>query len=261
MLPACTIAHTLWLSVLRRKDAYVLLILLAALPAALASLDIFGLGGAVRYVTDVGLLMAWLFGWILAVIVSTRELPAEEQNGTIFPLLAKPVSRWALVAGKWLGAWLAVTAATVCFYLVIAGITLLRGGSLSPAALLQAVVLHAAALAVLAAAGILFSTRLHGDAAATLTFALSAASFLVVPRIPEFLAQRTGWSAGILLFLYHLLPHFEVFDLRKRLVHDYGPADGRTVALVVLYGAALAGLFLCLAWLAYRNKRFERGRA
>jgi len=260
------VARILWLELLRKKDVYVLLILLGALLVTLVSLDIFGLGGVVGYLKDVGLLMAWLFGWVLAINVSSRALPEEERRGTIFPLLAKPVTRFEIVIGKWLGSWSVVAGATLLFYLLVAGVVLLSlpadasaRVALNPAAFLQGFVLHAAALAILTAVGVAFSTRMNHDAAATTSYVLSAAAFLVVPRVPEFLVKEHGFSASVLMGLYHLMPHFELFDMRKRIVHDFGPAPVTTFCLVLAYGALLTSILLLIAWIAYRQKRFSRG--
>ena len=261
-----TIAKIVWLQIIRRKDVYVLLILLAALLVTLVSLDIFGLGGIAGYIKDVGLLMAWVFGWILVINVSSRELPQEEGRGTIFPLLAKPVTRFDIVAGKWLGAWSVAAAATLLFYLLVAGVVLLSlpadlpaSVALNPGALLQAYALHCAALAVLAGLGVAFSTRMNHDAAATIAYVLSGTAFVVVPRVPEFLVKQSGLSNWVLMVLYHLMPHFELFDLRKRVVHNYGPAPAATFCLVCLYGALLTCAVILIAWMAYRRKRFSRG--
>jgi hypothetical protein len=62
----------------------------------------------------------------------------------------------------------------------------------------------------------------------------------------------------MLLFLYHLLPHFEVLDMRMRIVHDHGPAAWGAVGQAACYGLALAALFVLAAWLAFRNRRFTR---
>lgn len=253
------IAQTVWLQMLRRKDAYVLLILMGAMLVTLVSVDMFGLGGAVRYVTETGLLLAWLFGWILAVNVTARELPTEESRGTLFPLLAKPVTRLHLVAGKWLGAWTAVAGALLAFYALVTLTVLARGRLLDLTALLQGYVLHAGALGIIASIAILFSTRLNHDAAASMAYVLTAASFLVVPRVPEFVARESGFHAYALLFLYNVLPHFEVLDMRKRIVHDYGPAPWNVFLLALLYALLFTALFLALSWLAYHRKRFTRG--
>ena len=254
-----TIAGGVWRETLRKKDLYVLFILLAAMLIGLASMDIFGLGQISGYVKDMGLLSAWILGWILVINTSARLLPQEETRGTIFPLLAKPVTRFDVVAGKWLGAWSVVAAAILCFYLAIWGVVLLRGGLFIPAALLQAFLLHIAALAIVAALAVALSTRLNADAAATLTYVITGATFLILPRVPSLLTIQTGTSATALLALYYGLPHFELFDLRQRLVHDWGPASWSIVAGVLLYGILMVTVFLLLAWIGYRRRRFKRG--
>jgi ABC-type transport system involved in multi-copper enzyme maturation permease subunit len=252
------IAGVVWREVLRRKDIYVLFILLAALLVALLALNVFGLSGAVGYLKEIGLLLAWLFSWILAVVVSVRQLPQEEARGTILTLLAKPVTRGSLIVGKWLGAWSVVAAATLAFYLLLVGVVAGRGGSFGLAVLGQGFLLHLGLLAVLAAMGIMFSTRLNGDAAASLTFVLSLAAYLILPRVPDLIKQETGLRQTGLLILHYALPHLELFDLRRRLVYGYEPVASGVWLPVVLYGAVLTALLLLLAWLAYRRKRIGR---
>lgn len=259
MIRILSLAWVLWLAMLRKKDLYVLIILLGALLVTLVSMNVFGLSGMTRYVTDTGFLLAWVFGWILSVLVSARELPLEQARGTIYPLLAKPVTRAEVIIGKWLGAWTVVSAATLAFYALIVAVVLSRHARLDPTALAQAYILHAASLAVIVSLAMLFSTRLNSDAASTLSLVITGASFLVVPRIPEFLVSLEGFPAYALMLTYHLLPHFEVFDLRQRVVHDFGPMDWAPFWQVILYGSALTAIFLLLAWMAFRNKRFVRG--
>jgi ABC-type Na+ efflux pump permease subunit len=248
-----------WLEVIRRKDFYVLLVLSGALLLTLASVSILGMGGIAGYVKDVGLLMAWLFGWILAIGAATRELPEEETRGTVFPLLAKPVRRVELVAGKWLGVWTAVAAAVFVFYLLVFFVAWMRGSRMGVAEILQGYILHAGALGVLCALGIALSTRTNRDAAGSLGYVLSAAAFALAPRIPEFLAREQGFRGHALAALYYLLPHFELFDMRKRMIHGYGPMRWDVFAGVCVYGCVLTQLLLLLAWIGYRNKRFARG--
>ena len=256
---ALTVAQVVWRGVVRRKDAYVLLILSASLLAGMMALDVFGLGGVTAYLKDTGLLLAWFFSWVLAVSVATRELPQEETSGTIFSLLAKPVRRLDLVVGKWLGAWTVVSAATLVFYLLAMVLVLLKGGAFRVAVTLQGFVMHAAALSCIAAMGVAFSTRMNHDAAASLTYVLTGAAFIVVPRVPALVVREGPFGGTLLLMLYNLLPHFEVFDLRRRMVHDYAPIDFPSLAAILAYGFGLSALFLLIAWMAYRNKRFSRG--
>lgn len=255
-----TIASVVWIETIRKKDAYVLLTLLAVLLFALLSVDVFGLGGVAGYVKQIGLLFAWAFAWILAVTVSARELPQEEKQGTIYPLLAKPLTRFELVVGKWLGAWTVVSLCTCCFYAVIVLVAYMRESPFRWDSLLQGYLLHCAALAIICAIAMALSTRMNFDAASTFAFAVTGAAFLILPRIPNLMTLEAGLRGKALYVLYYALPHFELFDLRQRLVFDDGPAPWTVILQVLVYGAIMAAAFLLLAWIGYRNKRFARGR-
>jgi Cu-processing system permease protein len=260
MIRVITIAWTVWLEMIRRKDFYVLLILLVALLFLLLSINIFGLGGMVRYVADVGLMFAWLFSVILAVSLAGRQLPQEEAKGTIYPLLAKPITRMELLLGKWLGAWTGSAAATALFYAVVFAVVVLRGGAVAWATLGQALLLHGAFLAVINALALAISTRQSYGAAATLSYVLTGAGFVLAPRVPELVSNGQGFSESALMFLYYALPHLELFDLRQRVVHDvWGPAPWPVVLAVFGYGIVWTLVLVLLAWFGYRQKRFKRG--
>jgi ABC-type transport system involved in multi-copper enzyme maturation permease subunit len=227
----------------------------------LTSIDVFGKTGASRYVAEIGLMLTWLFSWVLTINLAVRQLPTEERSGTVFPLLAKPVTRREMIGGKWVGAWLAGLVATAFFYAVTAAVVRLRGGGLNPLTAAQALALHAGMLAVLAALAIALSTRLSQAAAATLCYLAAGVAFLLVPRIPEALASEDGPGRILLSAAYFGLPNFELFDLRRRLVHDWGAAPWPACAASLAYAAVWAALLLGLANLGYRRKFFRRGQA
>jgi ABC-type transport system involved in multi-copper enzyme maturation permease subunit len=256
---ALHIARLVWLEVLRRKDVYVLFILLGALLFSLMSVNVFGLGGVVRYVTDLGFLLAWLFSWILAISIAARQLPQEEQRRTIFPLLAKPVRRWELLLGKWLGAWTVASAGALAFYLAITAVAAAKGGRLQGVTWLQAFGLHAMLLAILTALAMALSTRESQGAAATLSYVLAVAAYAVVPRMSEFALQADGVRLQAMLALHYALPHFELFDMRQRLVHGWGAVGWGAWLQILAYGALWVAILLSAAWMGYRDKRFQRG--
>ena len=256
-----TIATVVWIEMLRKKDIYVLLILLSALLLTLLSVDVFGMSGIAGYVKDLGLLSAWLFAWILATTISARQLPDEEKRGTIYSLLAKPVTRLELILGKWFGVWSVVCFATFCFYTLIALVVHVRGGSFRPQALLQGYILHTAALAIICSLALALSTRMNLDAAATFCFVLTGAAFLILPRVPDLIVRTDLGSiqSASLMALYAVLPHFELFDMRQRLVHETSVVEWSTIALVLYYGIHMTVVFLLAAWLGYAKKKFSRG--
>lgn len=258
MTRVLVIAQNVWRETLRRKDVYVLLILALAFLVILMSLNIFGLRRLVGYVKETGLLLAWIFGWILTIGVSVRQLPQEEKTGTIFSLLAKPVKRHELLLGKWLGAWIISGAATAFFYLLLAIVVRVRSGYLGVTLTLEALLLHMCFLGVLAAMAILFSSRMNSDAASSLTAVISVAAYLVLPQIPWVVAETGGWEMNGLLFLYYALPHLELFDLRLRMVNGLAPVGAGPFFMIVGYAFLMTAILLILTWILYRRKRFNR---
>src|SRR5256886_9446737 len=110
----------------RRKDFYVLFVLTAVITLLLGSLNFFNDDKIVRYLKEICLLLIWISALAIAVGMSARQIPAERENRTIFPLLAKPITRGQLIAGKFLGCWLAWGLGLIVFYLFFCVITMSR---------------------------------------------------------------------------------------------------------------------------------------
>src|SRR5215472_17529413 len=101
----------------RRKDFYVLFVLTAVITLALAWANLFHDPKIVRYLKEVVLLLIWISALVIAITTTARQIPAERENRTIFPLLAKPVTRGQVILGKFAGCWLACGLALIVFYL------------------------------------------------------------------------------------------------------------------------------------------------
>src|SRR5438270_8027820 len=104
----------------RRKDFYVLFVLTAVITLLLGSVSFFNDAKIVRYLKEVVLLLIWVSALVIAITTTARQIPAERENRTIFPLLAKPVTRSHVVLGKFLGCWQANGIALLVFYLFFA---------------------------------------------------------------------------------------------------------------------------------------------
>src|SRR6516225_9896333 len=107
----------------RRKDFYVLFILTALLTLMLGFVNFFHDDKIVRYLKEICLLLIWASALVIAIATTARQIPAERENRTIFPLLAKPVTRGQVVVGKFAGCWLACGIALVVFYFFFAVVT------------------------------------------------------------------------------------------------------------------------------------------
>lgn len=111
----------------RRKDFYVLLVLTAVFTGLLGSVSFFNDPKIARYLKEICLLLIWISSLVICITTAARQIPAEKENRTIFPLLAKPVTRWQVVFGKFLGCWLACGIALLVFYLFFAIVSESRG--------------------------------------------------------------------------------------------------------------------------------------
>src|SRR3954465_2518468 len=100
----------------RRKDFYVLFVLTALLTLLLGSMKFFNDQHIVGYLKEISLLLIWISALVIAVGTAARQIPAERENRTIFPFLAKPVTRAQVILGKFLGCWLACGVALLVFY-------------------------------------------------------------------------------------------------------------------------------------------------
>ncbi len=116
----------------RRKDFYVLFVLTALITLLLGSVSFFNDAKIVRYLKEVCLLLIWVSSLVIAIGTAARQIPAERENRTIFPLLAKPVTRGQVVLGKFLGCWLACGVALLMFYVFFGVISESRGGGEAP---------------------------------------------------------------------------------------------------------------------------------
>jgi ABC-type transport system involved in multi-copper enzyme maturation permease subunit len=230
-----TIARLTFLEAARRK------ILLAALLLGLLFLIIYGLGFhflIVETEKSVGnnnllqlneirnfLLMAGMFvvnflTSIMIVLTSVDTLSGEISSGTIQTLASKPIRRWEIVIGKWLG-----FAGMLTLYLLLMGggvmvIVFLRTGYTAPHPLRALELIWLNAL-VLLSFSILGGTTLSTLANGVLVFGLYGIAFLGgwIEQIGSFLpnqsASHTAVNIGIITSL--IMPSEALW---KRAAHE-----------------------------------------
>ncbi len=102
--PLIPLMRTVWLQVLRRKDVYLLALVMALFVAGAVTARFLGSGSAhmAPFVASLGYSLSSSLAALLAVIIGARQLPAEIESRTIYPVLAKPVDRDQVVWGKFL---------------------------------------------------------------------------------------------------------------------------------------------------------------
>lgn len=243
------------LDLYRRKDLFVLAVLSLVVLVPLSMAQPFGVSSASRYMNEVAMLLIWVFSVVVGLGVSSRLFPPEFESRTIYPLLAKPISRGVLLFGKYLGALVASISALLFFYLLYGIMVGLRQGAWFPPVYWQALLLHACFAMMLAAIGLLGSLAMTPSANITLCSIATAGMLLFGGRLPIY-AQNAAAPAKWLAWLaYAIGPHFEFFDMRQRLVHGWGAVGWGVCLLAVAYAIMYSAACLMLAGALLRRRK------
>jgi Cu-processing system permease protein len=242
----------------RRKDFYVLLILTVLITLILGSVNFFNESNVVRYLKEVCLLLIWIASLVIAITTSARQIPAERESRTIFPLLAKPISRSEVLVGKFLGCWLASGVALVCFYLFFGVISAAREHGLPIGGYLQAVTLHWFMLAVVIALALLGSLVFAAPSSNnTICFVVIGGILLLGRHLHKIAVGKGGFSEALLTGIYYVIPQLGWFDVRERIVHNWAAVDAVSFLVALAYALAYAGAILYVACWVFRRKRLQ----
>ena len=252
------IGRAMLIELVRRKDLYVLGLLVLVFVGAAAAIDFFGVEGVEAYLRELSATLALLFSVIIAVAVVARQIPRESERKTLVPILAKPVTRWQFLFGKFLGAVACFTVALAVFWACSALIWVSKGMTLT-GVLVQGIVLQWLGLVMLTALALLFST-LVSETPVGVTLSLLAYFLLkgFTSNIHVLGSSATGVGAWAIGLLYTVVPHFEFYDTTQMvalapLSKGLGPVDW---LFFVGYALGYTAIFLAGAWLAFRRKRF-----
>ena len=239
----------------RRRTLPVLVLFGCGVIISSAFLSFFQLGVEIKFFKDVAMTVIFLFGTVATLILVSTQLSGEIESRTIYNVLSKPVRRWELVCGKFVGTIIAIALSIAPMVgILIFFIYTDRGGSLLEA--VKASYLLWLAFAVLAAVALgiaSFSTSIIAAAVTVLLLVVSYLKGAVTTYIA--LVSRSRVDVYLGQGLYYLLPNFENFNARTAVVHDRlipWAYLGRTS----LYALALVTLCLYLSVQIFEEREF-----
>ena len=239
----------------RRKDFYVLFVLTALITITMASMSFFNEAKIVRAVKELCLLLIWVSSLVIAVTTAARQIPVERENRTLFPLLAKPVTRAQVILGKFWGCWLATGLTLLVFYLFFVVIGATRDGQWPIAASFQALTLHwfmlGIVIAMTALGSLVFAAPSSNN---TITFVLVLGILLLGRHLNKVALRLDEPLQTIAYAIYYVIPHLELYDVRDLLVHNWGSIPWLVWLGAIGYAAVYAGLFLFGACLIFQRK-------
>ena len=240
----------------RRKDFYVLFVLTIIICLIMGSINVFNDSNIIRYVKEICLLLIWVSSLIIAITTTARQIPAEKEQRTLLPLLAKPLSRTELLVGKFLGCWIVCGLALMCFYVFFGALAASREHHWPLLSYAQAAFLHWMALGVIVALSLLGSLVFAAPSSnSTICFAVVATILCIGRYLDKFALGMQEPGRSIVYALYYAIPHIEFpFGMRNLIIHDWPPVDWKFVWLLGLYLLVYMAFFLAAACLIFRRK-------
>lgn len=239
----------------RRKDFYVLFILTVLVTLVMWSARFFNDDGIVRALKEICLMLIWISMLVIAVTTAARQIPFERESRTIFPLLAKPITRAQVMLGKFLGCWLAIGLALLTFYIFFGLIVASREHDLPFTQYVQAIWLHWQMLGIVIAMTLFGSVVFTSPAEnITITLIVTLGILFIAEHLHKVADRMTEPSATILTAVYFAVPHLEFFDTQKLIIHNWPAIEWRFVGGATVYAAAYTAFFLLAAALVFRRK-------
>lgn len=249
-----TLAKGVVLESVRRKDLWVVAILGFLIMASAGALGFFGMSGLEAFAKDLAGTVLGGFGTIVAIIISTRLMPDEIRQRTLYPLIARPISRFDLLMGKYLGA-VAVTTIAFLILTALVGVSLAMFKVGYEPVMLQYVLVRLMGLSIVCAVGIALSLVMTPNAASTMGFVLAFGSGLIVRALVMAYETSPGPMQPVFRVVNALVPQYGLFDLSGRAANQgWGPAPAWVVGTLILYAVGYSGAMLALGWAKFRRQ-------
>ncbi len=266
------IARITFLEAIRQRFFAFLILLSAALVVSSVSFRFLDFGhGELKFVADFGFGGVFFFGSILTLVMTAQLFFAEIENRTALTLLAKPVSRWEFLAGKFTGVWavLGIFIFTLTFILGL----VMWGRHQELVALAEAAgrVPPDLSISGVAAYALLQWLRLGVIAAMVLAISSVARSFLfaIVVGAMAVLAGQLQWIAqetllkdkdlgvvyqSFLWLITRVIPNLQQFNIGDALALDVSSVTNGAVWAASLSGCIYIIVLLVLAGLGFRRR-------
>lgn len=250
------IAKSVLIEAVRRKEIYAIVLISVLIIGAVMSVDFFNLEGIEKFYREIALQVMSTATALTVIVLSARQLPREFETRTIYPLLAKPVSRFQFLFGKLLGVMLAAIFCFAIFMTIyILGVIYLKG-EVPVGLFVQYLWLQIMMLLVISTMSFWLSLKLNLDAAITISSLLYVTASVIstlTTMIYDSIGPIQQWVIKLIIYV---LPQLSLFDLSEKTIHadQWGPVSAKTLTMVTGYGLVYTVIFFSLALLSFRRR-------
>jgi ABC-type transport system involved in multi-copper enzyme maturation permease subunit len=258
------IASNTYRETVRDKILYNLILFALIMILSSIVLGQLTLGNEEKVILDLGLSAVSIFGMLISIFIGIGLVYKELEKRTVYALLAKPVHRYELILGKYIGL-LFTLLVNLAVMMVGLQLALWYAGKAGPAAhlrILPAVFMIFLSLAITTALALLFSTFSTPALSALFTFFLwivghfgkDLQSFGELTK-----SASVSWVCRILYYVLPNLANFSIIDSRSVLQSTgYSrPIDPIAVGGSTLYCAVYCAAILSLSILIFVRRDFK----
>lgn len=196
-----------------------------------------------------------LVGALIAIFLGVGLVWKEIERKTIYTLASKPVARWRLLLGKYVGLWITLAAELAILTLLYTAIVGSQQG-LPSAQVYLAIAMLMLELTLLTAWATLFSTF----AAPTTASAYSLCIYVIGHFADDLrlFAQRAEdpTFAALVGALYRVVPNLETFNLRQEAVHGV-TVPAAELGWALAYGLGYTAAVLIVAMWVFERRDFK----
>ncbi|MDX2177508.1 MAG: ABC transporter permease [Candidatus Sumerlaeia bacterium] len=230
------VGRGVWIEIVRRKEFYVLLILVALFCLAALAVSIVGVSNpeTATLLLNMGLTLAAGAAHLLTLVTAARQIPAEIENRTLYPMLAKPIGRGEFFLGK----WAAVASAGYAVFLVLLVLvwaSVPKMESYDAALFVQLVLLQGVSIAFMAAAALALSLWMPTP----VVLVLLALVYAFGAKGANLLQAATAGGAleGPARVLAAYLPNFSLLNVVTRFTDGIGALGGGQLLGLLAYAS------------------------
>ena len=225
-------------------------------------------GQDLKIMKDLGLSSIGVFGLFMAVFIGIGLVSKEVERRSVYALLAKPIRRWELVIGKYLGLVLTlavnVAVMTAALYAAMAYLgwretdlaKQARETPLLDPGILKAVGLTFVQLMMVTATAVFFSTFSTPILSAALTFGVYVGGYFSADlrNFDQVVDSRT--AQALARGLYYVLPNFGPFDVTAQVVHGLH-VGWRYLGVTIAYGLTYIAILLVMSVTIFSRRDFK----
>jgi Cu-processing system permease protein len=204
-----------------------------------------------KIVKDVGLASMEVFGILIALFLGVALLTRDIERRSLYPLLAKPLTRDELLVGKFLGLVFTLLVNTAVMTVGLFATQWLLSGAIEPR-LMLAVYGIVLMLIMVTAIAVLLSMLTSPIIAliGTIGVVLAGRMSDVVREARQVMPDVPEW---VITVIFHTIPNFRALDVKEAVVYG-DPVGGMQLLYMTAYAGVYTSIVLFLAIWAFRRR-------